>query len=126
MKNGDTVQIRQFDGTDSWIYAKVIDSNIRLVEVRHPGNPADGKQLVMAPADIRTKADLQALIDACTPIVNAASPQHGLSDAQFRQLGALDGFWLQYLNLHEKQNSLKLKVNSAVVQHYQSMMKVLS
>src|SRR6267142_4712423 len=105
MKVGDIIQVRR--GAD-WLYATVADPVLSRVQINHPGNPDDGRVFIAPIAGMRSKTDVQALIDAATPIVNAANPQHGLTHAQSRQLGALDGFWLQYLALDEKNQGARI------------------
>lgn len=126
MKAGDTVQIRRTDEADHWLYASVLDATTGRVQINHPGNVEDGKIVLPAVRDLRTKADVQSLIDQVTPILNSASPQHGLTHAQIRQLGTIDGFWLQYLNLDQKNQGPRVTMHRSIIAHYQSMMKQLS
>lgn len=134
MNVGDTVQIRRFDGVDHWLYATVQDPATNRVQIAHPGNPEDGKIILAAPGDIRTRADVQALITGAQAIVSQAG-RLGLSEAQIRQLGALDGFWLSFAtppggklteqqskNLSAQQSSL----HRLVVNHYQQILKQLT
>lgn len=75
MKPGDTVQVTHLDGSVHWIYAKVIsasDDGSALVMIDHPGNIEHGSAKLMPAAKIRTKATLQAELDALKP--NADEP----------------------------------------------------
>lgn len=49
---------------DFWIYAEVLevlgDGSVR-VRVNHPGNREHGAEQIVAPADVRSKADVAAL-----------------------------------------------------------------
>ncbi len=134
MKTGDIVQVRRFDGVDHWLYAVVQDPAINQVQIQHPSNPEDGKVLLAAASDVRTKADLKTLIDQVTPIVTKAG-QHGLAAKDIRQLAAIDGFWSSFLEPvdgkltehHSKHLSIQqATIHKTVVKHYQSMMKQLS
>ena len=67
MKPGDTVQVAHLDGLVHWIYATVITPNpdgSALVQIQHPGNFEHGTIKFMPKEKIKTKADLQAEIDA--------------------------------------------------------------
>jgi hypothetical protein len=67
MKAGDTVQVAHLDGAVHWIYATVItpnDDGSALVQIQHPGNFEHGAIKFMQKDKIKTKADLQAEIDA--------------------------------------------------------------
>ena len=96
MKNGDTVQVRRFDTVHYWVFARVVDAATGQVQVAHPGNAEDGKVLVAAEDEIRTKADVERIAAAAQAIASQAS-NSGLSDSQFRQLAALDPWWNQFL-----------------------------
>jgi hypothetical protein len=89
MKAGDIVQVRQYEflhdalpiaadppihqpgRIELWIYAKVLEVppgvGVVRVMVQHPGNRDDGRELLVDPADVRTKADVEAA---------AGKPQH--------------------------------------------------
>lgn len=67
MKTGDVVQVAHLDGAIHWIYATVItpnDDGSALVQIQHPGNIEQGAIKFMPKAKVRTKADLQAELDA--------------------------------------------------------------
>ena len=67
MQAGDTAQVLQQDGGQHWIYATVLTANAdgsALVQISHPGNRDHGLLKSFAAAQIRTKADVQKLIDA--------------------------------------------------------------
>jgi len=67
MKPGDTVQVQQQDAGVHWIYATVITANddgSAFVQIRHPGNKEHGAMIFFGAEKIRTKADVQKLIDA--------------------------------------------------------------
>lgn len=67
MKPGDTVQVQQTGGGARWIYATVITPNedgSAFVQVRHPGNIEDGKMIFFGAGKVRTKDDVQKLVDA--------------------------------------------------------------
>ncbi len=134
MKTGDIVQVRRFDGVDHWLYAVIQDPATNRVQIQHPSNAEDGKVLLVPASDIRTKADLQSLIDQVAPIV-AKAGQNGLAIKDIRQLAAIDGFWSSFLEPadgkltehHSKHLSTQqTTVHKTVLKHYQAMMKQLS
>ena len=66
MQPGDRVLVMQFAGGEQWIYATVVhprDDGGALVLVDHPGNHEHAQMKNAKRADIRTKADLQPLLD---------------------------------------------------------------
>ena len=105
MKQGDVVQIRRYDGGEHWIYAQVIDPDGGMVQIIHPGNDENGERPVVAPADIRTKAHVGALLD----IARTMNAQNRVAVTQ--QLAQYDAF----LNNFMDDNNLHLRI----VQHYQ-------
>jgi hypothetical protein len=96
MKLGDIVQVRRFDGADHWLFASVQDPATNRVAVNHPGHPEDGKVIVAAGADLRTRADVLNLITVAQSLVTSAG-SGGLTDAQLRTLATQDGWWNQFL-----------------------------
>jgi|SRR5882672_2688271 len=140
MKIGDIVQVKRFDGGTHWLYAVVqsLPNGPNFfparVQITHPGNAEDGKVVMAQPSDIRTKADVQAILDQMAPIV-AKAGQHGIGEANIRQLAALDGFWSGFVSpadgrLTEHQSkhlsTQQTTVHKTVLAHYQNMMKQLS
>jgi len=119
MKTGDIVQVRQVDTSDHCIYAKVLDPATRLVEVQHPGNRDHGKHLTPAAEDIRTKADLQALITTAQGMAAGK-----LTDAQLNTMGAADSWVLTFKD--PKHSQERDQLNKVIVQHYQAQVKQLS
>jgi hypothetical protein len=84
MKPGDIIQIAQNDGVQHWIYALVIQASEggALVEVNHPGNREDGRQKFVPVGAFRTKAELQAQLDAFAK--EAAAGKRDLTDPRVR------------------------------------------
>jgi hypothetical protein len=67
MKAGDTVQVAHLDGAAHWIYATVLSANddgSAVVQIQHPGNIEHAAIKTMPKAKIRSKADVQAALDA--------------------------------------------------------------
>jgi hypothetical protein len=79
LKPGQRIQIKAIDstilvkhqpishGVVHWIYAdvlEVLDNSLAMVIVNHPGNLEHGVQKVVTLGQYRTKADVQAEIDA--------------------------------------------------------------
>jgi hypothetical protein len=67
MKAGDTVQVAHLDGAVHWIYATVLaanDDGSAVVQIQHPGNMEHASIKAMPKTKIRTKADVQAALDA--------------------------------------------------------------
>ena len=133
MNVGDKVQVRRFDGVDHWLYAVVQDPATNRVQITHPGNAEDGKVILASAADIRTSANLQSLITQAQTIVSAAG-RNGLSEAQIKQLAALDGFWCNFLPPKDgRLTDHQIKVLTAqqstlhqrVISHYQEQLKRL-
>jgi|SRR5579864_555986 len=134
MNIGDTVQVRQVDGVDHWVFAKVQDPATNRLVIAHSGNRDDGRTIIADPSDIRTKADVQQILTNAQAIVALADPRRGLSEAQIRQLAALDGFWASFLppadgRLTEHQSrhlsSQQITLHQRVVKHYQEQLKKL-
>lgn len=134
MKINDTIQVRQTDGVDHWVFAKVQDPATNRVIIAHPGNRWDGMTLVVGPSDIRTKADVQRILAGAQAIVAKVGRQ-GLTEAQIRELGKLDEFWLAFCppadgRLTEHQSRLisaqQTTLHQNVVPHYQAQLKRLS
>jgi hypothetical protein len=76
MQSGDTIQVQQ--DARHWIYATVITANAdgsALVQIRHPANVDDGKFQFFAAAKVRTKADVQKMIDAMVAANDGRNPQ---------------------------------------------------
>lgn len=119
MNKGDKVQIRQTDGVDHWIYAKVLDPTTGMVQVQHPGNSDHEKQLFVDAADIRTKADLEKLLEVAKSL-----PAAKLTDAQIKNLGTADGWILRFL--HVDQAQARNTLHTQLVTHYQAQVKQLS
>ncbi|MBZ5532599.1 MAG: hypothetical protein LAO20_14295 [Acidobacteriia bacterium] len=119
MNAGDIVQIRQTDGVDHWIYAKVLDPVTRLVLVQHPGNRDHDKQQIVAAQDIRTKADVQALLSTAQGMAAAQ-----LTPAQVNTLAANDGWFKKFKQPEQSQavNSL----HTRIAQHYQAQVDRLT
>lgn len=81
-KPGDLVQIRQHlwlpentvakppvqaGKSEAWIYAVVIEAGDTIrVRVQHPGNHQHREELTLAPADVRTAADVDTLAAKAT------------------------------------------------------------
>ncbi len=139
MKVGDKIQVRRFDGVDHWVYAIVLATgedgggSIRI-QIAHPGNREDNAVMLVGPADIRTRADLQNIIDQAQAIVAKAGRQ-GLTEAQVRELGQIDGFWLSFvtptdgrLTEHQSRHlsAQQTALHQRVVKHYQAQLKNLS
>jgi hypothetical protein len=125
MTTGDTVQIRQVDVTDYWIYATVIDPATRQVQVKHPGNVEHGAIKIVAAQDLRTKADVQTLVAAAQAMATGAR----LTDAQINTLAASDGWFNQFKKLEGKSLTAaqqREKLQNLIVGHYQSQVKQLS
>lgn len=134
LKLGQRVQVRHFDGADHWLYAVVEDPATNRVRVTHAGNASDGQAFLAADEEIRTKADVEALIPQVQAIV-AKAGRHGLSEPQIRQLGELDGFWLHFcspadgkLTEHQSRHlsSVQATLHQRVVKHYQEQLKKLA
>jgi hypothetical protein len=119
LKNGDKVQIRRFDVTDHWLFAVVQDATSRRVQIAHPGNSEDGKVLLVAAADIRTKADVLSLMTSAQAVAGGR-----LSDAHLKSLGAQDGWILQFLQPYA--TAAREKLNAQIVDHYQNIANALS
>jgi len=71
MKTGDTVQVAHLDGRIHWIYGVVITANddgSAVVQIAHAGNIEHGAIKLFPKGKIRTKADLQAELDAMRPV----------------------------------------------------------
>jgi hypothetical protein len=65
IKPKDVVQVRQFAEAVHWIYARVLhvdDAGI-LVDIDHPGNSEHGLRKLVDRENLRTKDDVQALLD---------------------------------------------------------------
>lgn len=133
LKLGQKVQVRRFDGADQWVFAVVQDPGTNRVQITHAGNAEDGNVLLVADEDIRTKADVEALIPQAQAIV-AKAGRHGLSESQICELGKLDGFWLHFcspadgrLTEHQSKNlsSVQTSLHQRVVKHYQEQLKRL-
>lgn len=120
MKLLDIVQIRQWDGSETWIYAKVLDPVTRQVQIQHPGNAEHGQIKIVAAQDIRTKADVEALAVAAQNVVGATP----LTNDQLRTLGASDGWINQFTKVEhvKERGTLHLKL----VKHYQTQASQLS
>lgn len=122
MQAGDTVQVRQFDAVDHWIYAKVLDPATRLVEINHPGNVDHGKQKIFPAGDIRTKADLLALVTTAQGLSTAR-----LTDAQINTLSATDGFFKQFTQSKDASIAkLRDSLHTRIVDHFQKQADALS
>lgn len=84
MKAGDIVQVRQFDwlpegtvakppvktGASSvWVFARVVEVGATSVKVKiqHPGNRRHREEVDVPAADVRTKADVEALGAKASP-----------------------------------------------------------
>jgi hypothetical protein len=75
MKSGDTVQVQQ--DAEHWIYATVITANedgSALVQIRHPANVDDNRLMGFPAAKLRTKATVQASVDAMLAANNGRPP----------------------------------------------------
>jgi hypothetical protein len=118
MRVGQLVQVRRFDGSDHWIFARVQDPSTRRVQVEHAGNPADGQALIPAAGDLRTREDVQSILAAVQ-----AAPRGRLSDQAIRILGKLDGWLLQYLEPHA--SLVREQLHTVIVPHYQAILKAL-
>jgi hypothetical protein len=105
VKQGDIVQIRRYDGGEHWIYAQVIDADAVMVQIIHPGNSENGERPVVAAADIRTKADLGALLDTAKTM--NAQNRVAVTQTMAQQDAFLNNF-MDDTNLHLR-----------IVQHYQ-------
>lgn len=119
MNAGDKVQVRQFDGVDHWIYAKVLDPATGLVQVQHPGNVDHEKQIFVPAADIRTKADLEKLL-----AVAKSMSKEKLTDVHINNLGAADGWVLRFK--HVDQAQARNTLHTLLVPHYQAQVNKLS
>jgi hypothetical protein len=91
--------------------------------VTHPGNREDGAVKIMAAPDIRTKADVQALLTTAQSMATGVR----ITDAQLTTLAAADGFF----NKFRKPDGIpaqaaREKLQQLVVSHYQSQVKALS
>jgi hypothetical protein len=101
MKPGDTIQVRQSQHfgdrpvadppveagkMDFWVYAQVLELTAAGVRVRieHQGNGWHGRELVVAEADTRDKAAVEALRDA----VKHPNPQYAAQQRKHYQVQA--------------------------------------
>lgn len=119
MKKGDIVQVRQTDGVEHWLYAKVLDPDAVRVHVLHPGNHEHRNDLLVDAADIRTKTDVEKLLAVAQTMAGAK-----LTDDQIRNLGAADGWVLKYLE--PEQSQARNTLHTLLVPHYQAQVKQLS
>jgi hypothetical protein len=74
MQPGDRVLVKQFAGGEQWIYASVVhprDDGGALVVVEHPGNHEHGQMKNVKREELRTKADLQPLLDEARKFSNS-------------------------------------------------------
>lgn len=118
MNIGQRVQIRRCDGVDHWIFAVIEDAATNRVRITHPGNVEHGNAFIAAPADIRTKADVQSILATVQATVRGR-----LSDAQIRQLAQSDGWLLHYLR--PDQSIARESLHKVIVEHYQNILKSL-
>lgn len=78
MQAGDTVQVKVQDRGIHWIYATVIAPNAdgsAFVQIQHPGNIEHGAMKFFGAGSVRTKTDVQKLIDAMPPQALGAARQ---------------------------------------------------
>jgi hypothetical protein len=119
MKKGDIVQVRQTDGVEHWLYAKVLDPDAVRVHVLHPGNHEHRNDLLVDAADIRTKNDVEQLLAVAQTMSGAI-----LTNAQIKNLGAADGWVLKYLE--PEQTQARNTLHMLLVPHYQAQVNQLS
>lgn len=124
MNAGDKVQIRQQDGgVDYWIYATVINPATNQVQVNHPGNAEHGKVKLMPGGDIRTKADVQALLATAQGLAGNTR----ITDAQLISLAAADGFFKKFKKPDEVPvQAAREKLHQLIVPHYQTQANALT
>lgn len=120
MTQGQIIQVRQRDGVDHWIYARVLNPAINLVEIAHPGNRDHGRQLAVSSADVRTKAEVQALLATAQSLCTGAR----LSNAQLNTLCAADSFFAAFKA--ETHAVPRETLQKYVVQHYEAQIKKLT
>jgi hypothetical protein len=120
MTKNEKVQIRQHDGGEHWIFAVAIDPDNNRYQVNHPGNADHEKQLTVDSTDVRTKADVEALLEAAKKIP-AGKP---LSDADIDKLGKADGWLLHFKRAEHSQSRVRL--HKLLVDHYEAQLKRLA
>ncbi len=91
METGEAVQIKQiFQGAAHWIYAKthsVFGDGGAVVVIDHSQNPEHGQTKIVTKEEIRTKADLQAELDAIQGHDEIAREERRALQVQVDRLG---------------------------------------